>query len=309
MRHYKIDWESKTENNIEFIFNIISLLFNNSLNFMKNDNCDHFIISNFNLKIIEQLDDKTIPFQTLQRILYKLIIIYKNLDNKSTNHITSKLVSRFVSEYDGKKTNSKEITNFFNNLISVLYNLLLVDYKDEQVLGSLISRIFQIIRLYEFKEDKHLSKLFLIVENLKLSQYKNLYQKFSQEFSKIEAAHNKLVREQVRIWWDKMNYNKNKYSSHQIEKVLEKLGEVKTGISFKNIYLCDLYLKIGDKEKYIDFISYYHINNFEDNTKNKNLNKKYIRKKEIFEQNNAELIYVPFEDVLEDANNIIKYIQ
>jgi len=281
------------------------------------------------------------------KLLHKLILTILNINSKDHSEIITcrlnDLLEKYLHCYE-TEINSEEINFYFINLCTVLYNYLINSYKrnsstvrifyhlDYNLIKKMCHMLFKLIKYFSISESKYLRRIVLILENLKIIDHdivlkndsassifddKLLRPKF-QEIEKVfkqflHTSNNSNRGDFLRkeIWWSKEYFLLNKYNIKDIENNL--LGrEIKfqTFPDLNNCYYSDFSISLkGKKQFYFEFLGSYHLNNYLDNPYNfSELNNKYSRKMEIYNNHKRDLIYIPFEKILDDIENLNKII-
>jgi hypothetical protein len=298
----KVNWNIFDRKESDFIYCTFNILSLNSMNNIKNQNTENFIINNFNETTISNLDKNTFPqVKQFHKIVYKIITMLQNLEQ---SHKRDEALKAHLKLFSKSFEEHREVDSFFINLTSIIYHCLLSDFKDTNTLDTLLQQLVNMIKNFGFRDMRFLSRLILICHNLKISQT-DLYEKYKNILSEIEEGYSNFNYQVPMLWWDKKNYNQNKYEVSEVEKVLKEMYQ-KSSLTpvFENTYYSDF--KINEIN--VDFIGPYNILNTQDLSNLSSLSTKYQRKKLILEKANQKFITVPYLEILNDLNKINKYV-
>jgi len=322
LNSYKIDL---SKSKIEFIsYDLLDIICSAAFNFMNLKNIENFIDNNYS-SIIELSHYNN---KTLMKYIYRLIIAWIHFGRKSKNFENNleEVLILFLKNSSIATPNEKE--SFMSNLTSIFYHLLLFQYDNLDILSDYFDMIILSLRNNNENQKRNFFRLNLIFEILKIN-YKNFYHEFSNKTKDIEKiirivnekeAYVRKAELMNQIWWDKDNFEKNKFSKKEIEeyiKNLSKFPNIEIFPIINNLHYSDF--KIG-ANKYLEFLGPFQNINFIDEEKiefdfeninfNQGINIKYKLKKEIFKSYGNDLIQIPYELVIRNnLNTLGKYLK
>jgi hypothetical protein len=304
------------EFNCDEIFSILNIFQSCFFSNIKNKNCENFIKMNLNSQIFNKIN---LDMRYRYKIIHKIILSHLPVVDSGTN-----LDFYFMKYLECFETDiqQEEVNYYFINLCTILYNSLLYNYSNHKIIKTMCEKIFYLLKFFSINETRFIRRIMLIIENLKIVEnvvYKN--KELNPQFKKIEENFFLFTNPSIskepkqKIWWDKNSFSMNKYTSSMIREILQnKNSEIIITFlpQFKNAYYADFAIEDNKNnknsetdKKYIEFLGPYHLNHFTDDIYNfSQLNKKYQRKLVIYKINEKDLIYIPFEKVIENINNI-----
>ena len=283
--------------NVNESYIITEILKNNYINNIDSSYCNEFN-NNINNYILN-FDDELYDF----KLLYNFIFVQlskKSLDHKSIIILLNKYIDC------NEKIDKFQRGPFFSNLTSIIYNLILSKFEDEEYFERLLKTAFIQIKLQGNKINSNILRLMLIQENIKLI-YPGLYTKYEKEFVTLKKLFDILdipiYNNYNNIWWDKSNFNRNKYTSQQIQDYLSKIyNKVERFPNLNKLYHSDFLIN----DDYLELIGPYHIINKENPNQNKNFNDKFIRKINIFRSYSREIKTINYLKVIENIDTLNK---
>ncbi len=317
LKHLKEFKINSRKSRVEFLaFDLLDIVSSAGFNFMNSKNIEFFIDKNYS----ELLEVSEINYNNILKYNYKFIIswIYYGRNTKKYNKNLNELLIKFLKSSSIATTKEKEA--LLSNLTSIFYNLILNQYDNFEILSDYLNMIILSLKINNENQLRNLFRINLIFEILKIN-YPDLYMQFINHTSEIEKVL-KIVNEQEgskrrieimnQIWWDKDYFNKNTYSKGHIINFLKDnvfFGNVEFFPVINNIHFTEFLL---GKNKYIEFVGPFQINNNLDKEHIEFdeclINKRYQMKKTIFNYYGYDLIQIPFEDILDNIDNINKYL-
>lgn len=315
LRDYSINLQKN--NFFIFCYHLLEIANSSAINCINSKNFEIFFENNFQ-KLYE------ISRQKMNNLLFvhKLIIswIYYGKNSKEYEKNLNMLLIYFLKSF----SESREKRVLISTITSIFYHLLVNEFNNHDILSNYCNKISNCIRDNSDNQFFNLFRLNNSFEILKIN-HPDIYSQSTIKLKDLERII-KIINEEEggkrrieikdKIWWNKDYFDKNKYSVNYI------FDYIKKNSNFDN---CEFLPKMSDiyfsdfligKKKYIEFVGPLNINNkldidhieFNYQTNKDIFAKKIIMKKKIFESYDCELTLIPFEEILQDINNLKRYI-
>jgi hypothetical protein len=283
-------------------FSLLDILRYNSTNLVQSDAVEQFLAKNLDLFL--SIDYKEADIRN-----YKYIsnLIFALMNTKFTNDkVLDEVLIKFIDASDIMIQYGQH-SGYLSNLTSILYNLLLLSYKNEEIVKKLYELCLKFLKIVGNQDMSSINRILLINQNLELV-YPKISENYANKIATFTSLHKKLNKSQANIksniWWDKNNFSLNKYSIEYITNILsDKHKSVILYPQVGTVYYTDYIL---DNSKYIEFIGPYHTLNTI-NIEDSIISPKYSRKLEILKSRGISVTNINFDEIISDINLLNKF--
>lgn len=298
-----------TVKNIMYIYK--TCYFNN----IKSNDLEEFYTKKFLKKGFE------LPFKN--QLLPYYIFSNLNFENQSKlDNLLGYFINFYTLNLDSNELTDEKIRKekhfSFKDYTTILYELLINNYQNEQILAILIENLIKNLQASNFSlHEKSYHKLYHIIKNIQLfiskGQLNDVKKNNLSDLEDLSYMIQIFTKSSPQgfPWWSNESSFYNKYSYLEIKDIFIKNSKVKF-IEQRNLLpKCDFEFELTTKEKkFVDFLSPFHFINLKELKDVKNVNphnytKKFQRKIELYlEFEKTNLVLINYYDILKSKTNI-----